>query len=85
MGYSFCESVTGIGPWHIRPLSEKGRKCGGGIDTATLCGRVSPSGEKRPDGKPGFGGWDLEVEITEHHLGHACPQCVEEYRKQAAG
>ncbi len=38
--YAFCESVTGIGRWHIRRLSEKGLKLGGGIDTPTLCKRV---------------------------------------------
>ena len=66
--YSFCEAVT-AGPysrWHIRRLDETGRHLGGGITAPSLCGRVSPR----------FGGWDLVVDITEHHLGHACPYCV---------
>lgn len=34
-GYSYCEAVTasGISPWHIWPLTDIGRKFGGGIDT----------------------------------------------------
>lgn len=39
--YSFCETVTSTGttPWHIRPLTEKGKKLSGGADTVSLCGR----------------------------------------------
>ena len=39
--FSFCETAfaTGTSPWHIRELSEAGRKLGGGADTPTLCGR----------------------------------------------
>jgi hypothetical protein len=82
MRYSFCESVTGIGPWHIRPLTDKGKKLGGGIDTASLCDLVRPIGQLGgPTGRRGGGGWDLHVEIDEHHLGHACPKCVAEYRR----
>lgn len=72
IAYSFCESAA-AGPqsrWHIRKLSEKGKKSGGGIDTPFLCARKY------------LNGWDLEVEITEHHLGHACPGCVEVYRRR---
>jgi hypothetical protein len=43
----------------------------GGVDTPSLCGHV----------KPERGGWDVNVKITEHHLSHACPKCVEAYRK----
>ncbi len=78
-GHVFCESVTGIGPWHIRMLSVAGPKYGGGIDTPALCGLVKPLGAG------GVGGWDLEVLITEHHLGHACPRCVELYRAVRRG
>lgn len=69
--YSFCESVhaSSISPWHLRKLTEVGQKLGGGVDTPSLCGRVK---ERQ--------GWDLDVEITEHHLGHACPTCVAAYR-----
>ncbi len=55
-------------PWHIRPLTEKGPKFGGGADTLALCDlKVA---------------WDLDVNTTEHHLGHACKACVEAYRKR---
>jgi hypothetical protein len=39
--YSYCEPVTATGtsPWHIRRLTEAGRKLGGGADTPALCGR----------------------------------------------
>lgn len=69
MKFSFCESVHAgsTSPWHIRKLTDVGRKLGGGIDTASLCGRVDK-------------GWDLEVEITEHHLTHTCAACAEAYR-----
>ena len=79
--FSFCESVTGIGPWHLRQLSDAGRKCGGGIDTPSLCGLVHPVGSTKPDGKPGFGGWDLEVPVSERLLQGACRKCVAAYRE----
>lgn len=77
--FSFCESITASGQsrWHIRPLTEVGRKLGGGIDTAALCGfpkpRQSPPGEGE-----GCGGWDLNVDITD--LTHCCPTCADAYR-----
>lgn len=72
--YSFCERVWAgpSSPWHIRRLSSAGRKLGGGIDTRSLCGRIVP-----PEGK----GWDLDVEITSHHLTHSCKACVAEYER----
>lgn len=75
--YSFCERVWAgpRSPWHIRRLSPIGRKLGGGIDTPSLCGRIVP-----PEGK----GWDLDVEITPHHLTHSCKLCVEVYRQEQA-
>jgi hypothetical protein len=77
--YSFCESVIGIGPWHIRTLSDAGRKLSGGIDTPSLCGRVAPTGKHTSTGQAGLGGWDLSVPLTQHHLGHCCPRCAELY------
>ena len=66
--YSFCESIhaTSTSPWHIRRLTDAGRKPGGGIDTKSLCGHVER-------------GWDLNVKITSHHLEHACPRCMMHY------
>jgi len=74
--YSFCEGAWAgpKSPWHIRRLTSVGKKLGGGIDTASLCGRVGP---------PAVNGWDLEVQISDHHLGHACKTCVAVYRSQA--
>ena len=68
--HAFCESVhaQARSPWHIRMLTEAGPKFGGGADTKALCERVVA--------------WDLNVDITEHHLGHSCTQCVEIYRQQ---
>ncbi len=91
--YAFCESVTGIGPWHIRKLSEAGLKLDGGIDTPTLCGRVRPFGDTAD--RVGGGGWDLNVRITEGHLAprsgiakYCCTSCIELYpeseRKKSA-
>lgn len=63
---SFCESVaaTGAGKWHLRKLTKVGPKYGGGIDTPSLCGHVKT-------------GWDIEVELTEHHLCKStCPACL---------
>jgi hypothetical protein len=65
--YSFCESMTATArsAWHIRPLTEKGMKPGGGADTLSLCDRnVS---------------WDIEVEITDHHLSHCCQVCAKKF------
>jgi hypothetical protein len=55
--YSFCESTQAgpLSPWHIRRLTSAGRKCSGGIDTPSLCGRVTPK----------WNGWDLTVEVDE--------------------
>lgn len=66
--YSFCEPVMAgpLGPWHIRELTEAGRKLGGGADTESLCGRKM--------------GWDLDVEISEFHLDRACKKCAEAYK-----
>lgn len=68
MSYSFCETVTAgpSTPWHIRKLTEVGKKLGGGADTPALCGRIVS--------------WDLEVKITSHHLTHCCQVCATTYR-----
>jgi hypothetical protein len=54
--YAFCETVTAgpLSKWHIRKLSDKGPKFGGGADTLSLCGTTIT--------------WDIDVKITEHHL-----------------
>jgi hypothetical protein len=56
---SFCESVTASGrsPWHLRELTDVGKKLGGGIDTASFCEIVRPT-------KAGLGGWDIDVPVT---------------------
>jgi hypothetical protein len=72
--FSFCESVTATSysKWHIRRLTKAGKKFGGGIDTGSLCGLI-----KLP-----LGGWDLEVDITKHHLTHCCSKCKALYLEE---
>ena len=74
--FSFCESTFAgpFSPWHIRILTPKGRRTGGGIDTNFLC---NMGNDRTTLQNPG---WDLEVKITPHHLGHSCRGCVEAYR-----
>lgn len=72
-GFSFCESIHACSnaKWHIRQLSDKGTKLGGGIDTNSLCGNVDHT----------VGGWDLEVCLSEHHLqNNTCRVCAEKYK-----
>lgn len=55
--------------WHIRRLTHVGKKLGGGADTPSMCNvKVA---------------WDLNVEITFHHLQNCCPTCAEAYRNQS--
>ncbi len=71
--FSFCESVFASSKpwWHIRALTAKGRKTGGGADTLSLCGRAVS--------------WDLDVEITDHHLKmNTCTACSAEYSSRQA-
>ena len=70
--FALCESVsaTGAGPWCIRRVTSTGLHSGGGIDTDSLCGWV-----KAPYG------WDLDVEVSEYHLSHACPRCLRVFAK----
>jgi len=37
-GCSYCETMAAIGMWHIRVLTDNGRKISGGADSMTLCG-----------------------------------------------
>jgi hypothetical protein len=71
--YSFCESIHAYSrtKWCIRPLSEKGRKLCGGIDSSSLCGHVTPQKN----------GWDLTTPINPVALSQACPKCVELYKQ----
>lgn len=70
MTYTFCES-THASPyslWHLRELDGP-RRLGGGV-TRPLCGREW------------INGWDLDVELTPHHLeNNCCPECLRIYRE----
>lgn len=70
--YSFCESAyaTPFSAWHLRMLSHRGLKLGGGADTLSLCGRQVS--------------WDLSVNITDHHLTHCCKACAEIYKGRSS-
>lgn len=75
--YAFCESIA-AGPlarWHIRRLSKVGPKYSGGIDTNGLCGWPKSTND-------GGGGWDVRVELVEHHLARCCQRCAEAYRQE---
>jgi len=67
---SYCESVTAsaFSPWCVRELTHNGRFFGGGIDTDSLCGRVS-------DGQ----GWDLkdDVDIDDENMCLRCRKKIE--------
>jgi hypothetical protein len=65
---SFCETITAgpDTPWHIRRLSKKGPKYGGGADTKALCEREVS--------------WDLRVPMTKFHLSNnTCRKCLKIY------
>jgi len=73
--YAFCEPVTASSHsrWHIRKVGPEGLKLGGGA-SAPLC---------FPErGWDWINGWDLEVAITEQHLGCACQMCRKLYEEQ---
>ena len=62
--HSYCESIhaTSTSPWHIRELTDQGRKLGGGADTKALCGlEVS---------------WDLEVDVKLSNADGICVTCL---------
>lgn len=73
--FAFCEGVwaSGGSPWHIRKINpEVGLRLTGGIDTPSLCGRVTPK----------VNGWDLRVRITNMHLAHkggVCEGCKDAF------
>jgi len=74
--FSFCEGVwaSPFSKWHIRRLTGIGPKYGGGIDTPSLCGCVTPK----------VGGWDLECPVREEGLrrSHICKECAKVWRDQ---
>lgn len=74
--YSYCErkDATSKTPWHIRPLTSLGQKFGGGIDTESFCGYVTPQ----------HGGWDVHAKITEKNLKHCCEKCRAVYKSFTA-
>lgn len=72
--YSFCETLFSVSdtPWHIRRLTDAGRKLGGGTDTRALCGREVS--------------WDLETQLTQHDLEkNCCPRCCVIYKEERLG
>jgi hypothetical protein len=69
--YSFCEIVTAGAntPWHLRQLTEAGRKLGGGADTPGLCGREVS--------------WDLSLPVRRFEIasGRIAPIVCKECRR----
>lgn len=69
MTYSFCETIAAY-VLHIRPLTDAGRKLGGGADTEALCGAKAL--------------WDLNAPIPMNLTGDTdglCRKCVAVYEK----
>ena len=65
--YSYCESYTGTGRWHIRQLTASGKKLGGNIDTDSLCGGLKAAS-----------GWDISAKLIRGDYDRdACAKCVE--------
>jgi hypothetical protein len=75
--FAFCEPAhaSSVSRWHIRRIVTRLRLTGG-IDTASLCCRVTPFASG------GTGGWDLNVRITTAQLDRACRACVVLYRQE---
>lgn len=69
--YSLCEGLhpRDYSPWHIRELTDKGRRLKGGIDTSSLCGQV-----KR--------GRDLNGEVSRVNTDWVCKKCRLIYLKR---
>ena len=70
--FSFCEPVTATShsKWHLRKLTDKGKKLGGGADTPSLCGRKM--------------GWDLDAPISKFILeDHICSECRKVFQKES--
>jgi hypothetical protein len=61
--YSYCETATAAAttPWHIRELTEAGKKLGGGADTPALCGRKVS--------------WDLNTVVRDLNYEFVCKEC----------
>lgn len=70
--YSYCEPVFAgsFGRWCIRPLTDAGPKYGGGVDTSSLCGRVSLK----------LGGWDIRVPFGSVKKSVVCIRCLEIFK-----
>ena len=67
MNYSFCETIAAY-VWHIRPLTDAGRKLGGGADTEALCGAKAL--------------WDINVPVNlTGDIDGLCRKCVAVYEK----
>jgi hypothetical protein len=64
---SSCETMFAVAkPWHLRKLTAKGYKFGGGADTPALCGRAVA--------------WDVNVPVTKGRLSNSlttCRKCLE--------
>ena len=74
--YFLCEpsGATAMTRWHIRPSGPGGPRYSGGVDTTSLCGRITPQRN----------GWDLRVDFAEtlrSPLGraHVCAACLAAY------
>ena len=65
--HAFCEwaGASGGSRYHIRTLTTKGKKLGGGADTLALCGREVA--------------WDLAIDIAREE--HVCQKCSDLFRK----
>jgi hypothetical protein len=75
----FCEPVF-AGPlarWCLRRMGPAGPCYGGGVDTPSLCGRVTAEG----------GGWDIEMPVTPDAMqaDYVCPHCAEVAAKTLPG
>jgi hypothetical protein len=71
--YSYCEP-TWAGSnrkWCIRRLTKAGKKCGGNVDTNSLCRRVHIGG-----------GWDIQAEMDKRLTELCCPDCRAAYEKE---
>ncbi len=65
--YSFCETIAAY-VWHIRPLTDAGKKLGGGADTLTLCGLKAA--------------WDINTPVNVSiPLDGICFKCRQVYRR----
>lgn len=77
--FSYCETIAAY-KWHIRQLTDKGRKLGGGADTNALCGApvkwdVNHASPRVDDlihaAKPSFG-----------FMGRLCSKCEAVFKEQ---